>query len=115
MMIDLETTTNKDVLIAARDWLKGRGHWMKGYYGDWTYSGLIGTTCAVGSLVYVLTDGESFDPDLLDSDQVVFYGEALTALAKCARGLGDVTVFNDDPSTRKKDVIALFNCAIENA
>jgi hypothetical protein len=87
---------------------------MQHTYGDYKKnSNEIGATCAAGALVYALSSGEYFDPHRLEYGQDVFYCETLSALAYCVPGLdGGVADFNDLSSTRKKDVIALFECAI---
>jgi len=93
--------TVKEALVAARNFLI-RHKWGKGEFHD----PITGAYCALGALSVVTWDAE-----------YEYYIGAHRALNACVpamefHGATPIVYLNDLESTKKKDIIAVYDCAI---
>lgn len=94
-------------LLAARNLILEPEMWAKGTYGPLGH----GPMCAVGA---IMRAGEyQYIPDAEHSEATEALAAALPMEWRSGKAWFDVEVFNDDEFTEHRDIIALFDRAIE--
>ena len=107
--------TARQVLIDAKTWLSGRGHrYQGGYVGHDKPDGTPANTCAIGAVVFAITERSGYPGDIFIPDEKQLYSDCVFAMKDCLPSDCDsIPAFNDNPLTNKTAILKLFDCAIE--